>query len=801
MTGKQCIYSETTPLSIFDRDKKQDTISVFVARPFRENISTCHTGILKPYLKEELKKYYDDIYGTDCRIEINDATDVASIGAITCEKICRPIQESHCIIADVSLPNPNVMYELGLALGLGKDIIMVAFNTQPNHKEYAEELIKYIEQGKEVLKYPGSGKISGKITKDSEYIIKKEIEDSSSGFHFVSLSIIEDSDYLDNNLLKDIALPFHSIVEGSIDVAIKDAAQKDKFISDILEEKGLIKRNLDTNHDNINVDLEKCEIEYNASKHTNTSNDSSDDFKSIIDILKKKDLIKKNSDTNHDNIEVDLDFCKEAYEKSKYTIKLNSQSKFESIRTQVDKAFCCIIDLAGESPLPYLWLGYCHARGINAIPIYRNINPEDFDNSKRRELILQNLTSHNNEKSKQCTSHIDEKSKHHILAFDIRALWYINYENIAPSELTSLLSEGFSELIRRDLPHLEKNRFWNRLTQSHKIHIFTGAIHSRDLDREMVGDWDQRTVSELVRYLASTDSTVTPELEPPVYALRGNDIDLYHEAVKKYGNAVEKYDAEIKKYHAEIKKYHEEVEKILKGKDSIIVGSADVNALTEILLAHAYLTDSSEEKSVNTIIFPSENDKNETDQLHTVIALKSVSDGTLRQFSMEEFNGKKPKKNCRGFLIGDEDIVQQYYHSQIQSKEVEDFYLLSHFLIMQNPFPQSKRNFIVILNGVSGPGTCALAEILTGGSDEKKNLESEKMLKSINEKFAEISDEKARCVQGIVKVHIGSDEKESAIYDQRKVNKWEWCEASANKKEHDDDIVKQNSNPWTMPLT
>ncbi|WP_157077705.1 hypothetical protein [Methanobrevibacter curvatus] len=591
------------------------------------------------------------------------------------------------------------------------------------------------------------------------HIITKDIEDSSEGFSLVSLSIMSKDiapENSNNSSLDeisandDIELPFHNIVEGSINIAIHDVAQNDEKIRNILKEQNVITIDSDKNNG------EKSE-------------------------LNPKTL----------NIVVNENKSKNAKYESEYTINLeNTSYNFNDICKEVDKAFCCVIDLAGESPMSYLWLGYCHARGINAIPIYRTINRELFKNSQRRELILPFIDSKNKNLDK------DDISQPHILAFDIRALWYIDYGDIKPIELPDLLSDGFSELMMRDLPYIEKNRFWNRLAHSGKIHIFTGAIQNEDLGREMVGDWDQRTVSELVRYLASSDSTVIPELKPPVYDPgRKRFISSSSRVTNKEKHSDLDYSEDV------IKSYHTYVKELLAKKDCILVASADVNALTEILLAYAYSTDktiseSEKEAEINNIIFNSSDDMNKTDHLNTIIAIKDMPNKSKpRYFSkkpyFDEFN-----ENCRGFRIGNGNIVQLPYGYQQQNDNVE-WNLLAHFLLMQNPFPESQKNFIVILNGVSGPATCALAEILTGGNDEK-NLQSEQMLSKINSEFIKLSKGKTKCVQGIVKVSLDNNNDESEISDQRKIKSWDWCDANATIKGNEKNkiIVPNDYNPW-----
>ena len=79
---------------------------------------------------------FDDIYkkdGTICRtlienenttIEYAERADQAlQLGFIMCQRICKKILNSQYILADISLPNANVYYELGLSYSFGKEII------------------------------------------------------------------------------------------------------------------------------------------------------------------------------------------------------------------------------------------------------------------------------------------------------------------------------------------------------------------------------------------------------------------------------------------------------------------------------------------------------------------------------------------------------------------------------------------------------------------------------------------------------------------------------------------------------
>jgi hypothetical protein len=84
---------------------------VFVAMPFRPGYQDLYKYAIRPALEE----MDFDIWKADERINNID---------IMC-KICHGIQECSCVIANISDWNPNVLFEIGLAYGFGKNVILV----------------------------------------------------------------------------------------------------------------------------------------------------------------------------------------------------------------------------------------------------------------------------------------------------------------------------------------------------------------------------------------------------------------------------------------------------------------------------------------------------------------------------------------------------------------------------------------------------------------------------------------------------------------------------------------------------
>jgi hypothetical protein len=410
-------------------------------------------------------------------------------------------------------------------------------------------------------------------------------------------------------------------------------------------------------------------------------------------------------------------------------------TSFDKIAPVVNSSFACLVDLEGQEPHAYFWLGYCHARAINVIPIHREAE-----------------SSADDAKAEEDGGSAGERGS--VLAFDIRALWYMSLKKKELKSLAGALQGVFEELIVRDVPRLQRNVFWERLTRTPRIHIYTGAVHNERLTREMVGDWDLRTASELVRYLSSEEESVIPELEVPIYSpatvrdkLSGEDLAWNDRRLNEFVQLIERK---------------------LEDENCLIIASADVNPITEVALAHAYGLDT------KSACFHREFHPRRMD--NAVIALKETTsnaedDGeSLLPFFAGRMDWVGPdaklRNNYRGFLV-DKEARQLPYRSQDEADE--EFSVLAHLVIMKNPFgSESSDKTLVILNGVSGPGTFGLAEVLTGGTlpineDEespatgpKKTSHAEKLLQRINERWNECqqSDGKYKGVEAVIKVKI-----------------------------------------------
>ena len=104
---------------------------IFVAMPYRENQNTLYTYGLKP-LEKSLK----------CEVK---RADEARLNIDLMCKVCQLIQKARICIVDITSWNANVLFELGLMYGWGKDVILI--------KHAQEELEKVDLKGMEYKPY------------------------------------------------------------------------------------------------------------------------------------------------------------------------------------------------------------------------------------------------------------------------------------------------------------------------------------------------------------------------------------------------------------------------------------------------------------------------------------------------------------------------------------------------------------------------------------------------------------------------------------------------------------------------
>jgi len=129
MTGKGCVYTEAIDRTLQARRNAGKSIG-FSVMPFRDNLNVFYKNCLSLYFREN--------FGD--RVGLQRADDVRRPGIIICEGVCKRIQESDFVTVDVSSPNPNVFYELGIAYGIRHKIFVIHHDASEFGRQIAEQL-------------------------------------------------------------------------------------------------------------------------------------------------------------------------------------------------------------------------------------------------------------------------------------------------------------------------------------------------------------------------------------------------------------------------------------------------------------------------------------------------------------------------------------------------------------------------------------------------------------------------------------------------------------------------------------
>ncbi len=114
MTNQDCIFEK--PIQEYWDQKT--TKSLFVVSPFGYPYDDMFFNIIEPACK-------------GAGILAQRADRAFQLGFVMCTKICKLMQQSDYVLADVTLDNPNVFYELGLAWGFGKKVVLLRDTDAP----------------------------------------------------------------------------------------------------------------------------------------------------------------------------------------------------------------------------------------------------------------------------------------------------------------------------------------------------------------------------------------------------------------------------------------------------------------------------------------------------------------------------------------------------------------------------------------------------------------------------------------------------------------------------------------------
>ncbi len=223
------------------------------------------------------------------------------------------------------------------------------------------------------------------------------------------------------------------------------------------------------------------------------------------------------------------------------------------------------------------------------------------------------------------------------------------------------------------------NRFWRPIAENRDIHIFTCG---RDIPhdpkssrgyggRTNIDVWDYRAVLDITHFFASNYPNTKVTIEDPMSKLHGQDIEQAPRLASRIAH----------------------MRSMLENKDSIIIGSPDVNDFAEIVLAEIHQVapyTESREKSKGFVIIKE------------------------RKHTKSSFYWEKGDKEQEGVAQILNPGNYEYFPHILVSEDRSPGKMYGILVVANNPFcKDGLRRKVIILSGFSGVTTNVIAKILT----------------------------------------------------------------------------------------
>jgi hypothetical protein len=361
MTGKGCVYSDIINREIADRHARK-CCGGFLVTPFRNNLKVFLRNSLRPYFENHYRHLPED---SDAKAKpdrdrptmlLETAEEVRRPGIIICEGICKRVQQSDFIVVDLSIPNANVFYELGLAYGMNHKIVLIYQDTG-NENSFGKKTADYLDA--KAFPYPNLLPI-----KLSDFVVSKIVwrRNPADNAPLSRNKIVIYEDHAPR------ITPDNSVVETKEDpVRIFLRALADYGRATSVKPSGA-----------------PFDIPLSFSDHLRS------DVGTAIGII--TDEIETGQPTRQ-VIKEYFNIVKGLHRPDH--IEPAKKVDFSQVLKQVDTAYCLIVRTGKDChPMSYFWLGYAHARGMNVVPItVQNTEdeiPEDlaFDIRAQRHMVF-----------------------------------------------------------------------------------------------------------------------------------------------------------------------------------------------------------------------------------------------------------------------------------------------------------------------------------------------------------------------------------------------------------------------------
>ena len=697
----------------------------FVIMPFSEPYDQIFKLQIRPMLS-----------GIDPPLTVSRADTIMRTGYVMCEKICKQIQEADLVVADITLAKQNVLYELGLAAGLSRRILLMAqdleskgissdtrsilsrlnlIDHEKSRKCFLYSPFSYImTTAEELFNTAWMPPLTSDCNRQT--VAKVGVLTSEHPVRF-------DSAYRPVNAAS-------SVVHNSPPASLS-ACQLEDILKCVL---GSVTRDIILGKKEFDTE-EKYEEKLAGVDPIKAVN------KGREKLLKEQEkLIKDNQNPRGDTEDTDPEILWMVIDSRR-----TDKTPFEELTRFVEDCECIIVDIsANADPINFFWLGYSHAKGKNVIPV-----------------TVHELMSE--------TPVVETP-------FDVRGLWHVYFETRRPENLKDQFMGIMTKIICDDVQKRAKRAFWEPFLRDVEIQILVGANLKQEPKRYMVGEWDYMTLAELAGFLSQEKPTLDIKIASPVYQIHQNKSETLSnvdEDTVQNTNVETTLDAYLKK--------------MIEGKNCILIASPDVNVVTEMALAKAknvrpFQSDILQKEGGFTgfVGYKVEETEKRRGFVHwrhmTATDFSSrykfkpneTNSGTKKDVPPISPNPDEKKEGHSYTFYNKVAIDNKEKCPSMKDKELEpkpqdplkpeEGYeyegLYGYMAVFDNPYNQEKqeKKRILVLSGISGPATMAMAQILTGcvnpdvtvngllTSDERKNGLS--LLSSLRETY---NNEKKEC--------------------------------------------------------
>jgi hypothetical protein len=358
---------------------------------------------------------------------------------------------------------------------------------------------------------------------------------------------------------------------------------------------------------------------------------------------------------------------------------------FDTVERLIRQSRCVVVCTDEKEPCSYFWLGFAHGLEKDVIPVTVLSSPGQAHNAVEGTA---------------------ERRKY-SLPFDVRALWHIYFSKDEPLVLEGQLQSILRILSDKDKDTKHRRQFWDEVLQSGSVSIFVGSVELTENGRHVVGEWDYRTVSELSGFFSSLKETMETVIQTPVFqasfTLEGDD-ERERETLR--------------------------LKKQLYERNSIIIASADVNDMTEVGLA----------TYAGVEPFRVERYKDDPN-FNGVVGFKRRSALGVKMEQREEprsvyFRTREVPNGDESDYRGFDDYrggiasgkIGTHFASQripyYETTETGYSVLYAHLAKFRLPAVTfngegATQKWAIVIQGISGPATLGLAQVLTGARYEQ----------------------------------------------------------------------------------